>query len=74
MMPLAGRLLAAATRLLPAGDRARYAEEFRAELWEIAHAGASRRRAQLTYAAQQVMSAWRLSAELRVPRRRRAAP
>jgi hypothetical protein len=72
--PLAGRLLAVASRLLPARDRARYADEFRSELWEIAHAVAGRRRAQLAYAARQVMSAWRLRAELRIPRRRRAGP
>ncbi len=71
--PAAGRLVvAAAARLLPTRERARYAEEFRSELWEIAHAG-GRRRAQLAYAARQVMSAWRLRAELRVPRRRGAA-
>jgi hypothetical protein len=68
----AGRLVAAAARLLPVRERARYAEEFRAELWEIAQAGG--RRAQLAYAVRQVMAAWRLSAELRVPRRRGAAP
>ena len=71
--PIARHLVAAAVRLLPAGDRARYAEEFRSELWEIVHAG-GRRRAQLAYAARQVMSARRLRAELRVPRRRGAAP
>ncbi len=42
--PWAGRLLAAAARLLPAADRARYGEEYRSELWEIAHARQSRRR------------------------------
>ena len=73
VVPLAGRLLAAAARLLPAGDRARYAEEFRSELTEIARAGAGRRR-QLAYAARVVMSARRLRADLRAPRRRRAAP
>jgi hypothetical protein len=71
--PTAGRLLAAAAHLLPASDRGRYAAEFRAELWEIAHAGASRR-GQLAYAAQQVRSARRLRAELRAPRRERAVP
>jgi DNA-directed RNA polymerase specialized sigma24 family protein len=71
--PVAVRLLAAAARLLPGGDRARYAEEFRSELWEIAHAGGGRR-AQLAYAARVVMSARRLRADLRVPRRRGAAP
>ncbi|SRR6266496_2792197 len=70
--PLAGRMLAAAARLLPAGDRARYAEEFRSELTEIARTGAGRPR-QLVYAARVVMSAQRLRADLRAPRRRRAA-
>jgi hypothetical protein len=71
--PLAGRLLAAAAHLLPAGDRARYAEEFRSELAEIARVKA-RRRPQLAYAARQVASAWRLRADLRAPRARKAAP
>jgi hypothetical protein len=71
--PLAGRLLTAVARLLPARDQARYAEEFRSELAEIARAGAGRRR-QLAYAARVVLSALRLRADLRAPRRRRAAP
>jgi hypothetical protein len=71
--PLAGRLLAAAARLLPAGDRTRYAEEFQSELAEIARAGAGRRR-QVAHAARVVLSARRLRADLRVPRRRGAAP
>lgn len=37
--PTADRLLAATARLLPAADRARYGEEYRAELSEIAHTG-----------------------------------
>ena len=48
----AGRLLAVAVRLLPAGDRGRYAEEYSSELWEIAFAGASRR-LQFLYATRQ---------------------
>jgi len=71
--PLAGRLLDAAAHLLPAGDRARYAEEFRSELAEIARV-TGRRRPQLAYAARQVASAWRLRADLRAPRARKAAP
>ena len=54
-------MLAAAAHLLPAGDRARYAEEFRSELAEIARVKA-RRLPQLAYAARQVASAWRLRA------------
>lgn len=72
--PTADRLLAAtAPRLLPAADRARYGEEYRAELSEIAHTGAGRR-SQLAYAARQLTSVRRLRAELRAPRQRGAAP
>jgi len=71
--PSAGRLVAAAARLLPVGEQDRYAEEFRSELWEIARAG-GRRPTQLAYATRQVIAAWRLRAELRVPQRRGAAP
>jgi hypothetical protein len=73
VLPVARRLVTAAVWLLPAADQGRYTEEFRSELWEIAHADV-RRRAQMTYAARQVMSARRLRTELRVPRRRGAAP
>jgi hypothetical protein len=73
VVPLARRLLAAAARLLPASDRARYAEEFRSELTEIARSGAGRG-PQLAYAARVVMSARRLHADLRAPRRRGAVP
>jgi len=71
--PSASRLLAAATRLLPVADRARYAEEYRSELWEIAHAGQPRR-SQIRYAARQAASSLRLRAELRAARRRKASP
>jgi hypothetical protein len=67
--PSAVRLLTAAARLLPAADRARYAEEYRSELWEIAHAGQPRRR-QLRYASRQVVSSLHLRAELLAPRRK----
>lgn len=69
----ARRLVAAAARMLPAGDRARYAEEFRSELAEIALAGGGRA-AQLGYAARQLMSSVRLRADLKAPRRRSAVP
>ena len=71
--PLARRLVAVAARHLPAAERARYSEEFRSELAEIARAGGGRR-AQLAYGARQVMSAVRLRAALRSPRQRSAAP
>lgn len=73
-MLLAGRLLAVAAWMLPAGDRHRYREEFWSELAEIASAGGCRR-AQLGYAIRQVKSAsWSLRAELRAPQRRGALP
>jgi hypothetical protein len=62
--PIAWSLLVAATRLLPTADQARYMEEFSAELVGIAEGGGSRR-VQVTYAAHQLASAWRLRAERR---------
>jgi hypothetical protein len=73
VLPVAGRLVTAAARLLPTQERARYAEEFGSELWEIAQVGAGRR-AQLAYAARQVLAVTRLRARLRAPRRRGAVP
>jgi hypothetical protein len=73
VLPVAGRLVMAAARLLPTQERVRYAEEFGSELWEIARVGGDRR-AQLAYAARQVLAVRRLRAGLRVPRRRGAAP
>jgi|tagenome__1003787_1003787.scaffolds.fasta_scaffold20667463_2 hypothetical protein len=70
--PMAGRLVEIATRLLPVRERVRYADEFKSELWEIAHASGALR-PQLIYAARLVMSAGHLRAELRVPRRRGAS-
>jgi len=71
--PSASRLLAFAAKGLPAADRARYAEEYRSELWEIACAD-GRRRTQLTYATRQVLAVPWLRAGLRTPRRRGATP
>lgn len=71
--PSAGRLLAAAARLLPPADRGRYAEEFRSELSDLVAAGAGRR-AQLAYAICLLGAVRPLRAELRAPRRERAAP
>ena len=69
--PSASCLLAAAARLLPDADRARYAEEFRSELGELAGAGAGRWQ-QMRYALCQLRSAPQLSRALRSPRRRGA--
>jgi hypothetical protein len=71
--PLAGRLLVVAARMLPPRDRARYGDEFRSELWEIARARDGRW-AQIAYAARQVRSSVQTRTALRAPRRRSAVP
>ena len=69
----AAHLVAVAARLVPAADRARYAEEYRSELWDLAHTGAGRW-PQLRYALRQLCNASRTSSALRAPRRRSAVP
>jgi hypothetical protein len=69
--PWAAGLLAAA-RLLPAADRARYIEEYQAELWVMAWSGAGRLR-RLRYALRQLLRILPLGVALRSPRRRNAA-
>lgn len=64
----AARLLAVAAWVLPAGDRARYGEEFRSELAEVALAGGGRF-AQLAHSARVVVSSVRLRWELAPPQR-----
>jgi hypothetical protein len=67
----AGQVAGIAVRVLPAGHQARYREEFAAELYDVAEAGASRWR-QLAYALRLLDRAWMLRAELRAPAHRRA--
>lgn len=69
----AHRLLVAAAWLLPPADRARYAEEYRSELWEIACLNA-RRREQIIYALRQVTRAAPLRGAVLAPRKRRVSP
>lgn len=71
--PLAPRLLGMAARLLPEADRARYAEEFRCEVWELAAAGAARW-GQRACAARVLTRAWETWAALRATARRQAVP
>jgi hypothetical protein len=66
--PMAALVLTTAARMLPAREQTRYTEEFLSELWEIAHAGGTRR-SQLAYAARQVTAAGWLHAALWVPQR-----
>jgi hypothetical protein len=73
VVPSAAALLTAAARLLPAADRARYAQEYRSELWALAHSGAGRLR-QLQYVLRQFRTALPMAAALRSPRRRSATP
>jgi hypothetical protein len=65
-------LVTAATRLLPAVDRARYSEEYRSELWDLAQSGVGRL-GQLLYATRQFLNMARVSLVLRSPRRHHPA-
>lgn len=67
----AARLLHLATRLLPAADRARYAQEYACELHDLAQTGAGRFR-QVQYAVRQAGRMPRIGVTLRSPRRRSA--
>ena len=69
----AGRLLKAASWLLPPSDRARYGREYEVELWELAHAGAGRV-SQLLYAQRQTLRAAQVRHVLLAPRSRSVGP
>jgi hypothetical protein len=69
----AAGLLAAATWLLPAPDRARYGEEYACELRDLARSGAGLWR-QLRYALCQLRCAPQMRLALRSPRGRSAVP
>jgi hypothetical protein len=62
-----------AARLLPARHRARYAEEYRSELFELA-AAREPRRCQVLFAVRLLRTAPTLRLELRAPRQRKAGP
>ncbi len=71
---LAMVMVCMAARLLPAAQETRYAEEFCAELCDLAEAGASRWK-QLLYATRQIQQIPGLRAGLRsAPRWNRASP
>ncbi|MGO8958693.1 MAG: hypothetical protein ACLQFR_15190 [Streptosporangiaceae bacterium] len=71
--PSAGRLLTVASRLLPSSERARYAEEYECELWELASAGAGKAE-QFRYATRQALRVGHLRGEVLAPRSKSAAP
>lgn len=73
IVPSAARLLSYAACFLPAADRARYAQEYRSELWELAQSGVGRR-GQLMYALRQLLRVLPMGFALRSPQRRSAAP
>lgn len=68
----AGSAATIATWFLPHSKRARYAEEFREELWTLAEEGASRWR-QMVHAARLVWRTPGLYLALRPPQRRKAS-
>lgn len=71
--PSAAGLLRGAARLLPAGERARYAEEYRSELCDLAQSGLGRVR-QLRYGLRQFLRVLPMGFALRSARHRTAAP
>ena len=62
----AAKLVELAVLLLPAADRARYCEEFRSELGELAETGATPEE-QLIYGVRLLGQIWALRRELRSP-------
>jgi hypothetical protein len=72
-VPALAAWLLAAVRLLPAADRARFAEEYRSELWDLTRPGAGRLRL-LGYVMRQLLRILPLCVVLRSPRHRSAAP
>jgi len=62
-----------AASVLPASDRDRYAEEFRAELQDLAQSGAGHPR-QLLYGLRQIRGILQMRYALRSPRRKSATP
>lgn len=64
--PSAAGLLTAAVRLLPAGHRNRYRQEYRSELWDLAQAGAGCI-GQLRYAFCQLRNAPSAAVRVAVP-------
>jgi len=71
--PSACRLTIVAAWLLPAGQRARYGEEYRSELYDLAAGGAGRRQ-QLGYALRLLGRAGPLRLAVLAPRRGKASP
>jgi hypothetical protein len=69
----ANGLTKAAARVLPASDRARYAEEFSAELHDLALSGAGPL-GQMLYGLRQVRGTLGLRIALQSPRRKGATP
>ncbi len=67
----AARVATWAVRILPVADRARYGEEFRGELWELAAAGGGRRQ-QFRHAVVLLFHGPRLRGELKACHARRA--
>lgn len=67
----AGWLVRVALRVVPEGERVRYGEEWRGELWDLA-AGSGRRVRQTVHAVRLVVRAWPVRAGIREGRRRAA--
>jgi len=68
---LASRMMTLLIQVLPPAERTRYAEEFHAELFDLARYGTGRGR-QIAYALRVASQSWRLRAELKAAHRSRA--
>ncbi|MFF2519517.1 hypothetical protein [Streptomyces sp. NPDC058086] len=67
----AGWLVGLAVRVVPVGEQARYREEWRGELWDLA-GDAGRRRQQTVHAMRTLMGAWPVRRSIGEGRRRTA--
>jgi hypothetical protein len=68
----AGWLVGLALRVVPVGERGRYGEEWRGELWDLAGQGGGRRRRQTVHAVRTLACAWSVRSGVREGRRRPA--
>jgi hypothetical protein len=65
-------LVGVASRVVPVGERARYAEEWQGELWDLGRPTRGRRRRQLAHALRLLSRTWGVRGGVRAARRRPA--
>ncbi|WP_331722843.1 hypothetical protein OG848_47740 (plasmid) [Streptomyces canus] len=65
-------LVGVASRVVPVGERGRYAEEWQGELWDLGQPARGRRRRQLAHALRLLSRTWGVRGGVRAARRRPA--